>query len=114
VDLEAQAETLKAEEAALVKDEAEIAEGLVTLKARKAQMKQEKEAYLAQRLDQALSGQGVPKAESERRQALSGAQQAFERIVSAAGAPPAPVDQIAEIDAMQKRAEVAARLAALK
>jgi hypothetical protein len=89
VDLEAQAETLKAEEAALVKDEAEIAEGLVTLKARKAQMKQEKEAYLAQRLDQALSGQGVPKAESERRQALSGAQQAFERIVSAAGAPPA-------------------------
>jgi hypothetical protein len=45
---------------------------------------------------------------------LSGAQQAFERIVSAAGTPPAPVDQIAEIDAMQKRAEVAARLAALK
>jgi hypothetical protein len=32
-------------------------------------MEQEKEAYLAQRLDQALSGQGVPKAESERRQA---------------------------------------------
>ncbi len=114
IDLEAQIDRLDIEDAGLAGTAAAIVHELNSLKARKAQMEQEKEAYLAQRLDQALSGQGVPKAESERRQALSGAQQAFERVVSAAGAPPAPVDQIAEIDAMQKRAEVAARLAALK
>jgi len=114
VDLEAQAEALKAKAEALARHEAEIAEGLGTLKARKVQMEQEKEAFLAQRLDQAMAGQGVPKAESDRRQELNSAQHAFERIISAAGAAPAPVDKIAEIDAMQKRAEVAARLAALK
>lgn len=115
IDLEAQADTLKAEEEALAATIAKIAGELEVLKARKAQMEQEMEAWLAQRLETAMAGQGVSKAESERREDLRRADEAFERIVANAAAPqPAPADEIAEIDAMQKRAEVAARLAALK
>ncbi|WP_206237907.1 PspA/IM30 family protein [Novosphingobium terrae] len=114
IDLEAQADQLEQAEADLAGEEARISEELAALKARKEAMEQEMEAYLADRLDTALSGHGTTKAERDTAQQLRHAEEAFERILAGDKAKAAPTDHVAEIEAMRKQDEVAARLAALK
>lgn len=119
IDLEAQADQLEQAETDLAGEEARLAEELTTLKTRKEAMEQEMEAYLADRLDTALSGHGSTKTERDTAQQLRHAEEAFDRILAGdtlAGdrAKPASMDHVAEIEALRKKDEVAARLTALK
>ncbi|WP_068087328.1 PspA/IM30 family protein [Novosphingobium rosa] len=114
IDLEAQADKLKQAEADLAMEEARLAAELTAVKARKDAKEQELEAYLANRLDTALSGHGSTRAQRDTAQQLRHAEEAFDRILAADKPKPAPTDHVAEIEAMRKADEVAARLAALK
>ena len=120
IELEEQARQLKAAEAEAGKDIARYEEALAAVKARRAQMEKELAAFqAAQRDAAALSAAAAASPEQRSERKVARAEEAFERAMSAAGiavglAQPEEAAKLAEVDALQKEAAVAARLEALK
>ncbi len=120
VDFEAQAGKLDAVQAQAAEEEARLGENLAALKTRKQQMEEALAAFLASQRDAALGGDGPAKAPRGVERRVDQAERAFDRAMTGAGgagltrSDAETVSRVAEIDVMQKRSIVAARLAALK
>jgi phage shock protein A len=99
-----------------VKEEANLDESLADLQRRKAQMERELAAFQAA---QRAAASADPAGASRAARNAERAEEAFRRAMSAAGgivspSPSGDTDGVAEIEALQKEAEIAERLAALR
>jgi len=124
IDFEAQAKDLDSVQQQAREEEQWLENGLAALGARKRQMEDALQAYLAARRDAASGGDGPgrgprgPGRSAEKK--VDAAEQAFDRAMAGAGgvgfarADADTINCVAEIDGMQKSATVAERLAALK
>ena len=119
IDFEAQAVQLEEAQAQARDEEGRLGEGLAALEARRAQMTDALTAYLLARREVSPGGRASRGDRSAERK-VDAAEQAFARAMGREGASgPAHTDaatigRVAEIDALQKRAAIAERLAALK
>lgn len=120
VDIEAQAAGLVRVQEAAREEEARLEEGLGALQARKRQMEDSLAAFVASRRDAALGGSAGPRPERSAEKKVDAAEQAFERAMTGAGgvtfsrADAETINKVGAIDALQKSAAVASRLAELK
>ena len=120
IDFEGQAKALDAVQVQAREEEARLDDGLAALKARKAQMEDALSAYMSAQRDAALGGDGPSHAERSVTRKVDAAEQAFDRAMAGAGgvgltrADADTINRVAEIDGLQKSANVAERLAALK
>ena len=120
IELEEQARQLKAAEAQAAKDIGRYEEALAAVKVRRAQMEKELAAFQAAQRDAAsLSAAAAASPEQRSERKVARAEEAFERALNAAGiavglADPEEAAKLAEVDALQKEAAIAARLEALK
>lgn len=121
LEFEAQAERLDGVQAESSDQERRLDECLTALKTRKERMEEELAAFEAARRDAALGGDGPtrPGRRTERR--VEQAEEAFDRAMAGVGGVSGvsrtdaqAAAKVAEIDAMQKRAIVAQRMAALR
>lgn len=120
IDFEAQVAKLVDVEAQAREEEGKLEDGLTALQSRKSQMEDALSAYMSSRRDAALGGDGAvhPQRSAERK--VEVAEQAFDRAMTGAGgvgftrADADTINKVAEIDGMQKGANVAERLAMLK
>lgn len=118
LEFEAQAKQLKAAEAEAAAEMVRFEEAAAALRTRRAQMEKELAAFEATRRQATAAAAAVtPEQRSERR--ISRAEAAFERAMAAAGVPvgladPEEAAKLAEVEALQKEAAVAARLEALR
>jgi phage shock protein A len=120
IDFEAQVAKLVDVEAQAREEEGKLEDGLTALQSRKSQMEDALSAYMSSRRDAALGGDGAvhPQRSAERK--VEVAEQAFDRAMTGAGgvgftrADADTINKVAEIDGMQKGANVAERLALLK
>lgn len=126
IDIEAEIRKLNAAGDADRAEEARLAEGLAALKSRKLQMEESLTAYLAARREAEAAGEtlagGAPRssgADSAGKQ-VDRAEEAFDRAMASqngAGFSPGDaqaINGVAEIDKLQRGAELAARMKALK
>lgn len=123
IDFEKQAEALDETQGQAREDEIRLDEGLAALKARKLQMEEALQAYLAARRA-AAPCEGAARTGRSPQQTIDAAEQAFDRAMGGAmggtgASQPARTDaatisRVAEIDVLQKSAAIAQRLAALK
>ena len=119
LDYEAQAKQLKAAGKDAAEEAQRLEECLAALKLRKAQMEKELAAFRAARREAPFPGAAPSQAERAERKAAQ-AETLFERAMSAAGNPgaglmePKEAAKLAEVDALQREAAIADRLAALK
>jgi phage shock protein A len=120
VDFEEQAKKLDAVQKEAREEEQRLEEGLAALNARKRQMEDTLQAYLASRREAALGGDSPTRPNRSAEKKVDAAEQAFDRAMAGAGgvnfarADAETINRVAEIDSMQKSATVAERLAALK
>ncbi|MFN3388181.1 MAG: PspA/IM30 family protein [Allosphingosinicella sp.] len=119
LEFEAQAKQLEAAEAEAAEEMVRFDEAAAAIKTRRAQMEKELAAFEATRRDAsaAIAAAATPELRSERKAAR--AEAAFERAMAAAGlsvglADPGEAAKLAEVEALQKDAAIAARLEALK
>lgn len=120
VDFEAQAKKLDTVQQEAREQEEKLEAGLAALNARKRQMEDALQAYLASRQDAALGGDGPAHPSRSAEKKVEAAEQAFDRAMAGAGGvgftrgDADAINRVAEIDGMQRSATVAERLAALK
>ena len=121
IDFEAQAKDLDAVQQQAREEEKRLEAGLAALVARKRQMEDALQAYLASRREAAQGGGGPSRGPGRSaEQKVDAAEQAFDRAMAGAGgvglarADTDTINRVAEIDGMQKSATIAERLAALK
>jgi phage shock protein A len=120
VDFEEQAGKLDAIQSQAGADETKFSENLVALRTRKQQMEEALAAFVASRRDVAPGGDEPATKQRGVERRVDQAEQAFGRAMSSAGgagftrADPETINRVAEIDVMQRRSIVAARLEALK
>lgn len=120
IDFEAEGEKLGEAQARAREEEVRLGEGFAALKARKTQMEETLAAYVSARREASLGGDGSARPGRSAERAVDAAERAFDRAMSGAGGLGLPrvdadtINRVAEIDALQKSAAVAARLAALK
>lgn len=120
IDFEAEVEKLGEVEAQARDEEARLADGLAALTSRKTQMEETLSAYVMARRETVLDGEGSRRHGHPAERQVDAAEQAFNRAMTSAGgigltrSEAGTVNRVAEIDALQKRAAVADRLAALK
>ena len=119
IDFETQARALDDVQAQVRVEEAELEAGLAALVARKGQMEEALAAFEVSK-GEAGNGSGSMRREHTPGQRLDVAEKAFERAMKGVGgvgftpAEAGTIHRVAEIDALQKSAAVAQRLAALK
>lgn len=120
LSFEEQAGKLDAVWTQATEDEARLGAGLEVLRARKQEMEEAMAAFLASQRDAAPSEDGATQAPRGVERRVHRAEQAFDRAIANAGgdgfsrADGDTIRGVAEIDVMQKRATVTARLSALK
>lgn len=120
IDFEAEAEKLSEAEAQAREQEARLEEGLAALKARKTHMEDALKAYLISQREAAMGGDGPARADRAAEKKVDAAEQAFDRAMTGVGGlsmarvDTETVHRVAEIDALQRNAAIARRLAALK
>jgi phage shock protein A len=120
VDFEEQAKGLDAVQQQAREEEQRLDEGLAALSARKRQMDDALQAYLLSRREAARGGDGPTRPERSAEKKVDAAEQAFDRAMAGAGgvgfarAEAGTINRVAELDAMQRSATIAQRLAALK
>jgi phage shock protein A len=119
IDFEAQAKALEDVQAQVRSEEAELEPGLAALVERKRQMEEALAAFEISKREAGIGPSSMPRGHSPG-QRLDVAEKAFERAMKGAGgvgftpAEAGTIQRVAEIDALQKSAAVAHRLAALK
>jgi phage shock protein A len=120
VDLEEQTGKLvHAQEIAKVEEE-KLEESLSALRARKRQMEEALAAFTIARTEASLGGDEGTRNTVERERRLENAEAAFDRAMTGGGGigftrgDADAINQVAEIDTLQKKATVSERLAALK
>ena len=120
IDLEAQAQKLDAVQTQAREEESRLEDGLASLKARKGQIEDALAAYAIAQREAAMGGDGPSRPGRSAEKKVDAAEQAFDRAMSGVGgvaftrADAETINQVAEIDGLQKSAAVAERLAALK
>lgn len=120
IDLEAQTGRLQEVQTLAREEEAKLDESLAALRARKSQMQEALAAFEIARSDAALGGDGGFHSARKHEQQVERAEAAFDRAMTGAGGvgfsrgDADAINRVAEIDAMQRNATVAQRLAALK
>jgi phage shock protein A len=120
VDLEEQGAKLKnVQELARVEEE-KLEESLAALRARKRQMEEALAAFSIAKVEASMGGDEGTRNTLERERRLDNAEAAFDRAMTGGGGvgftrgDADAINQVAEIDTLQKKASVAERLAALK
>ena len=124
IDFEAQAKDLDHVQQQAREEEQRLEAALAALGARKRQMEDALQSYLAARRDAAPGGGGPGRGPGRpgrsAEQKVDAAEQAFDRAMAGAGgvglarADADTINRVAEIDGLQKSATIAQRLAALK
>jgi phage shock protein A len=121
LEFEAQAERLDAVQAEAAEEERRLEECLSALKTRKSRMEEELAAFESAQREAALGGEGATRAKRHTERKVERAEEAFDRAMTGAGGVSGvtktdaqAVAKVAEIDAMQKSAIIAQRLAALR
>ncbi|TGE02247.1 PspA/IM30 family protein [Methylobacterium nonmethylotrophicum] len=117
LDFEAHARTLAALQEEARQEEARLDAGVAALRARKALMEDALSAYLAARREAAVPEAAGPHPAGEAERRIEAAEQAFARVMAEAAPPRTDAGAaagVAEIDALQRSAAIAGRLAALK
>jgi phage shock protein A len=120
IDFEAEAEKLSEAAAQAREEEARLEEGLAALEERKTHMEDALKAYLISQREAALGGDGPVRPDRVAEKKVDAAEQAFDRAMTGLGGlgmarvDTATVHRVAEIDALQRNAAIAQRLAALK
>ncbi|HXI08983.1 MAG: PspA/IM30 family protein [Bradyrhizobium sp.] len=120
IDFEEQAKKLDAVQQQSRELEQRLEDSLTALQARKRQMEDTLQAFLLSRQQAALGGDGPVQPNRSAEKKLDAAEQAFDRAMTGAGGvgftrtDATTINRVAEIDGMQKGANVAERLAALK
>jgi phage shock protein A len=115
VDFEAQAKELDALQQPAREEEQRLEDCVAALSARKRQMEDVLQAYLA-----AHGGDGATRSARSAGKQVNAAEQAFNRAMAGSGgigfirADADQIHRVAELDVLQKRAAIAERLAALK
>jgi phage shock protein A len=119
VDFETQAKSLETLQQEARQEEQRLETGFAALGARKREMEDALQAYLASRR-QTTEGEKTQRPDRSAEKMVDAAEQAFDRAMSGAGgvgfarADADTINRVAEIDGLQKSATVAERLAALK
>lgn len=120
IDFEAQAHALEEAQAQIRAEEAQLEPCIAALAARKAQMEEALAAFEMAKREAGSGFSGPVHREHSPERRLDVAEKAFERAMKGAGglgftrAEAGTIHRVAEIDALQKSAAVAKRLAALK
>ena len=120
IDFEEQAKKLDAVQQQSRELEQRLEDSLTALQARKRQMEDTLQAFLLSRQQAALGGDGPVQPNRSAEKKLDAAEQAFDRAMTGAGGvgftrtDATTINRVAEIDGMQKGANVAERLAARK
>lgn len=120
VDLEGQTGRLDEVQQLAREEEAKLDESLAALRARKGQMTEALAAFEIARSDAAVGGDGGFHNARRREQQVERAEAAFDRAMTGAGGvgltrgDADAINRVAQIEALQKGATVAQRLAALK
>jgi len=119
IDIEAQVARLTAIEAEAGEEEQRLDASIADLRLRRGQMADELEAFVKARRAAAADGDSPTAAGARAARKAERAEEAFRRAMEAAGVPDVPGDaaaaaKVAEIEALQKEAAVAERLAALR
>jgi phage shock protein A len=120
LDLEEQVKRLTAIQAETSEEEARLNESLATLKAKRSQMLDELAALQSAQAAAGLAADGPGGIDVGTERKVARAEETFERAMAAAGGVssvrtnPEAAAKVAEIDALQKEAAIAERLAALR
>lgn len=120
LDVETQIASLAAAETEAASAERRFEESAVELKLRRGQMYDELRQFEAAQRAGSTAGDGPGSLDSRLQRRAERAQEAFERAMDAAGGPgggrssPESAAKVAEIEALQKEAAIAERLAALR
>jgi phage shock protein A len=121
LEFEAQAERLDRVQAEAAEEERRLDECLTTLNTRKERMQEELAAFESARRDAALGGDGPTRPGRRAEGRVQQAEEAFDRAMAGVGGisgvsrtDPQASAKVAEIDAMQKSAIIAQRMAALR
>jgi phage shock protein A len=121
IEFEAQAERLDGVQAEAAEEARRLEECLAALTARKARMEEELAAFEAAQREAAVGGDGPTRTKRGTERKVERAEEAFDRAMAGAGgvtgtnrADAQAAAKVAEIDAMQKSAAVAQRMAALR
>jgi phage shock protein A len=120
LDVEAQIASLVKAEAEAAADERRLEESAAELKLRRGQMVDELRGFEAAQRSASSGGEAPESPEARLQRRAERAQEAFERAMEAAGgmsgarASPEAAAKVAELEALQKEAAIAERLAALR
>ena len=120
VDFEAQAERLEAVQAAATDEAGRLEECVAALATRKAEMEEALAEFQLAHRDAALGGDGSSQPGRQVERKVERAEKAFDRAMAGAGgacvnrADAKAAAKVAEIDAIQKSAVIAKRMAALR
>jgi phage shock protein A len=121
IEFEVQAERLDGVQAEAAEEERRLDECLAALKTRKERMEEELAAFEAARRDAAFGGDGPTRPDRRAEHRVQQAEEAFDRAMAGVGGVSAvsrtdaqAAAKVAEIDAMQKTAKVAQRMATLR
>jgi phage shock protein A len=120
IDVEAQIASLAKAESEASADERRFGESVDTLKLRRGQMYEELRAFESTQRAAAIDCEAPGSPDSRVRRRAERAEEAFERALAAAGglsggrASPEAAAKVAELEALQKEAAIAERLAALQ
>jgi phage shock protein A len=120
VDLEEQGSKLQSVQDLARVEEEKLEENLSALRARKRQMEEALAAFSIAKVEASMGGDEGTRNTVERERRLENAEAAFDRAMTGGGGvgftrgDADAINQVAEIDTLQKKASVAERLAALK
>ncbi|HYD99126.1 MAG TPA: PspA/IM30 family protein [Alphaproteobacteria bacterium] len=118
LDVESRIAALAKAEADAQAEESRLTQSAAELKLRRGHMDDELRAFEAAQRASALAGEGPGSADSRLKRRAERAEEAFERALAAAGGTagtsPGTAAKVAELEALQKEAAIAERLAALR
>jgi len=121
IEFEEQAKRLEPVQAEATEEERRLDECLTALNSRKARMQEELAAFEAAQRDAALGGEGRGRPSRRTERKVERAEEAFDRAMAGLGGATGvgrtdaqSAAKVAEIDAMQKSAAIAQRMAALR
>lgn len=120
IELEEQVGKLKSVQEIATVEEQKLDESLSALRARKRQMEEALAAFAIAKADATLGGDDGARSTIERERRLENAEAAFDRAMTGGGGigftrgDAESINQVAEIDKIQRKASVSQRLAALK
>ncbi len=120
VDFEVQAKGLDKVQQLASEEEARFEENITALRTRKSQMEDALSGYMAAKRDAMTGGDGSTQLERNLEKRVGHAEQAFDRAMTGTDgigftrSDADTINRVAELDTMQRKTEIAQRLAALK